>query len=346
MTSVDDAVALPRRRRHASTLLLWTAVLLAVLVASVAASLAVGVRDVPLADVWRAVTGQDDGPAALVVRDQRWPRTAVALCAGLALGLAGTVVQAHTRNPLADPGLLGVTAGAAFAVCVGIWAFDVASLESQVWWALAGALLTSALVFIIGGTRSGSTTPITLALAGTAVTALLAALTSAILLLDTSTLDRFRFWTVGSVAGRGFGVLEDVAPLLVLGLVMTAIAVPGLNSLALGQDVATALGQDVARARLLGIGVVAVLTGAAVSIAGPLVFVGLVSPHVARAMTGPDYRWMLPLSGVIGAALVVAADTLGRRLTGTDEVQVGVVVALLGAPLFVVLVRRRRLVTV
>lgn len=308
-------------------------------------SLAVGSRDIPFVEVWRALVDFDGRTADLIVRDQRAPRTLVGAVAGLALGVAGTVAQAHTRNPLADPGLLGVTAGAAFAVCLGIATFGVTTLDGQVWLALLGALVTSAAVFVLGGTRSGSTTPVTLALTGAAVTAFLTALTSALVLLESSTLDNFRFWTVGSLAGRDLAVLQDVSPFLVLGLLCAIIGIPGMNALALGEDVARSLGQRIGLVRVLGISTVALLTGGAVAAVGPLVFVGLLAPHVARAVTGPDHRWLVPYSGLVGAVLVLLADTAGRRVLQPEEVQVGIMVALVGAPLFVVLVRRRRLVT-
>ncbi len=319
-------------------------VLLGMLGLAVAVSLAVGAKPIPLELVWSAIwspTGTEDD---IVVRSLRAPRTVLGVGVGTALGVAGALMQGHTRNPLADPGLLGVSAGAALLVVVGIHVLGVTSLSGYVWFAFAGAFGASVLVFVLGSLGRGGPTPVTLALAGVAVSAFLGALTSALVLADTATLDAYRFWAVGSLAGRDAAVAGQVAPFLLAGLVLAAANAPALNLLVLGEDVARGLGQNLAVARWTGLAAITLLTGAAVAACGPIGFVGLVVPHAARFFSGPDHRWLLPASGLAGAVLLLAADVLGRVVARPGEVQVGIVLGLVGAPFFVALVRRRRLV--
>lgn len=319
-------------------------VLLGLLALAVLASLAIGAKPIPVELVWSAIwspTGSEDD---IVVRSLRAPRTVLGVGIGVALGVAGALMQGHTRNPLADPGLLGVSAGAAFLVVVGIFALDVTSLYGYVWFAFIGAFGASVLVFVLGSLGRGGPTPVTLALAGVAVSALLSALTSALVLADTQTLDAFRFWSVGSLAGRDAAVAGQVAPFLLVGLLLAVANAPALNLLSLGEDVARGLGQNLAVARWTGLVAITLLTGSAVAACGPIGFVGLVVPHVARYFTGPDHRWLLPASGLAGAVLLLAADVVGRVVVRPGELQVGIVLAFVGAPFFVALVRRRKLV--
>jgi len=319
-------------------------VLLGLLVLAALASLAIGAKPIPIDLVWNAIwspTGTEDD---IVVRSLRAPRTILGVGVGIALGMAGALMQGHTRNPLADPGLLGVSAGAAFFVVIGIFALGVTSLYGYVWFAFAGAFAASVLVFVLGSLGRGGPTPVTLALAGVAVSALLSALTSALVLADTQTLDAFRFWAVGSLAGRDTAIAGQVAPFLLVGLVLAVANSPALNLLSLGEDVARGLGQNVTVARWTGLVAITLLTGAAVAACGPIAFVGLVVPHVARFFTGPDHRWLLPASGLAGAVLLLAADVVGRVVVRPGELQVGIVLAFVGAPFFVALVRRRKLV--
>lgn len=319
-------------------------VLLALLVLAMLAGLAVGAKPIPLELVWDAVwspTGTEDD---LVVRSLRAPRTILGVGVGVALGIAGALMQGHTRNPLADPGLLGVSAGAAFSVVVGIYALGVTSLVGYVWFAFAGAFAASVLVFVLGSLGRGGPTPVTLALAGVAVSALLGAMTSALVLADAQTLDAFRFWSVGSLAGREAGIAGQVSPFLLIGIVLALANAPALNLLSLGDDVARGLGRNVTLARWTGLIAITLLTGSAVAACGPIGFVGLVVPHVARHFTGPDHRWLLPASGLAGAVLLLVSDIVGRVVVRPGELQVGIVLAFVGAPFFVALVRRRNLV--
>jgi iron complex transport system permease protein len=312
-----------------------------VLAGCVLASLAIGSLQIPLGEVIAAFTAFDGSDAHVVVTELRVPRTELGLLAGGALGAAGALMQGVTRNPLAEPGILGINAGAALAVVVAISVLGVSSVAGYAWFALAGAGAAALLVYALAATGRDGATPVKLALAGAVLAALFLSLTSAVLVFDAQTLDDFRYWIVGSLAGRGEGVVLSVLPFMVLGLVVALLAGRRLNALALGDDVARSLGQRVAWARgLAGAGFV-LLAGGAVAAAGPIAFVGLAVPHIARALVGSDYRWVVPYSIVLGATLLLAADVLGRVLARPEELEVGVVTAVLGAPFFVAMVRRR-----
>ncbi|SEG93820.1 iron complex transport system permease protein [Nonomuraea solani] len=317
--------------------------LLAAVLVAVVLSITIGSKSVPLTDAWHALTAPTGTENDIVIRSLRVPRTVLGILAGVALGVAGALMQGHTRNPLADPGLLGVTQGAAFAMVASIVLFGASSLLVYIWFGLAGALVASVAVFALGmvGGRGGPT-PVTLALAGTAVSAFLYALTSAIVLLDEQAMDVFRFWQAGSIAARGADVVWQVLPFILVGLVLAMINAPGLNALSLGEDVARSLGQNIAMTRTIGVAAVTLLSGASVAACGSLAFVGLIVPHLARPLSGTDHRWLLPYSGLVGAALLLFSDVIGRVVAPPGELEVGVVLALIGAPFFVALVRRRK----
>ena len=325
--------------------LLGLGLLVVLAVVAALASIAVGTRSIGLGDVWRALAdpslATDD---AVIVRGLRIPRTVLGLLVGTALGIAGALMQGHTRNPLGDPGLLGVTAGASLAVVLAISLLGVGTPAGYVWFALAGALAGTVLVYAIGSAGPGGATPLTLALAGAALSALLYALVRALLVGDAQTLDSFRFWVVGSLAGRGADVAWQVAPFIAVGIALAVANTPALNLLSLGEDVARGLGQRIWPARAVGLFAVTLLCGAATAACGPIAFVGLVAPHVVRAVTGPDHRWLIPCAGLLGAVLLLTADVLGRVVARPGELQAGIVLALIGAPFFIALVRRRRTV--
>ena len=307
-------------------------------------SVAVGSKSISFATVIDAFVDYD--PTSndhLIVRSLRVPRTIVGLLAGAALGAAGALMQGVARNPLADPGILGVNAGAALFVVAAIYLFGITSLVGYVWFAFVGAALASVVVWVLGSFGREGATPVKLALAGSALTALLGSVTTTILLVDAATLDQFRFWVVGSLAGRDTSVMTQVAPFIVVGLVMALGTGRLLNALALGDDVARSLGQRVGLTRTFAVGSVVILAGAATAAAGPIAFVGLTVPHVARAITGPDYRWVVPYSAVLAPIMLLTADIIGRIVARPGEVQVGIVTALIGAPFFIALVRRRKL---
>jgi iron complex transport system permease protein len=344
VTVVTDApAARVTGRSSRSRRLVGLAILLALVAAAALASITVGTRSIGLGDVWRSLLDSTLGTEeAVIVRQLRVPRTALGLLVGLALGVAGALMQGHTRNPLGDPGLLGVTAGASLAVVLAISWFGIGTPSGYVWFAFGGALAGTVLVYAIGSAGRGGPTPVTLALAGAALSALLYALVRAVLVSDQQTLDSFRFWVVGSLAGRGSDVAWQVAPFIAIGLVLAAANAPALNLLGLGEDVARGLGQRIWAARIVGLGAITLLCGAATAACGPIAFVGLVVPHAVRAVTGPDHRWLVPCSGLLGAALLLTADVIGRVVARPGELQVGIVLALVGAPFFIALVRRRR----
>lgn len=318
-------------------------VALAALVGVAACSLAFGSKPIELGTVVDALFDFDGSNDHLIVRSLRGPRTIVGLCVGAALGLSGAVMQGLTRNPLADPGILGVLSGSSLAVVIAIRWFGIGAVSGYVWFALVGAALASVLVYSLGSLGRGGATPVKLALAGSALSYLFLALMSAILLLDVTTLDQFRFWMVGSLAGRDTSVAAQVGPFLAVGAVLALASSRSLNALALGEDVARSLGQRVGLTRLVAAGAIVLLCGGATAAAGPIVFVGLIVPHVARVICGPDYRWVLPWSAVLAPILLVGSDVVGRVVARPGELQVGVLTAVLGAPVFIALVRRRRL---
>ncbi len=321
-----------------------TVALLVVLVAAAALlSVAVGTRTIGPSAIWTALLdGSLGSEEAVIVRQLRVPRTVVGLLAGLALGIAGALMQGHTRNPLGDPGLLGVTAGASLAVVLAIAVLGVETPAGYVWFAFAGALAGTVLVYAIGAAGRDGATPVTLALAGAALSALLYAIVRAVLVSDQQTLDAFRFWVVGGLSGRGADVAAQVAPFVAVGVVLALVNAPALNLQAFGEDVARGLGTRIWTARAVGLAAITLLCGAATAACGPIAFVGLIVPHVVRAITGPDHRWLIPCSGLLGGALLLTADVLGRVVARPGELPAGIVLALAGAPFFIALVRRTR----
>ncbi len=328
-----------RRRR-----LVGLAALLVLLALCVVASVCIGAKTTTPEQVWHALTGPTGTSADDLVRALRVPRTVLGLLVGLALGVAGALIQGHTRNPLADTGLLGLNAGAALFVVIGINVFGLTGPGQYVWLALVGALVAGVVVFGAASVGAGAADPLNLALAGVAVTFVLQAATNTLVLLDSATMDNYRFWIVGSLAGRDLAVFWQVLPFLLAGLLLAAINVPALNLLNLGEDVARSLGSNVALGRATGLAAVTLLAGGATAACGPIAFVGLIVPHLARLLTGPDYRWLVPFAGLFGAIVLLAADTVGRIVVIPAELPVGIMLAVIGAPFFVAVVRRRRMV--
>lgn len=314
-----------------------------VLIAIVALlSLRFGSLDLSTSDAWNALFHYDAANyEQTIVRQMRLPRTIIALTVGSALAVAGTIMQGVTRNPLAGPSILGVSSGASFGVTIAIYLFGITATSGYVWFAFLGALAASALVFIVGSAGGGGATPVKLALAGVVISALLGSWTSAVLLLSKETMESLRFWVVGSVAGRSLDTLWTVMPFLLPGLIAGMLLGHQLNVLSMGDDNARALGMNLQRVRLGSSFLVVLLTGSAVAVAGPIGFVGLATPHIARALVGADYRWVLPYSLLIGALLLTVADIVGRVVTRPAELQVGIVMAIVGAPFLILLARRR-----
>ena len=326
------------RRRAWGPLTLLTAAL----VVAVALSSMLGTRVLSPAELWEGLLSPGSGTAGTVIWQMRMPRTLLGLIVGVCLGTAGVLAQSLTRNPLADPGLLGISAGAAAAILTGSAVFGLGSATAQIGLSLFGAALAAAAVYAAAARAPGGPGPVNLTLAGAALTAFLGAVISALSLLDAKTMDQYRYWVVGSLSLPDPGILVPLLPLLALGLALAAASTGSLNALALGEDTAAALGVRVGRARLVVALAVTLLSGGAVALAGPVAFVGLVVPHMARAVVGADLRRLLPASALAGATLLVAADVVGRMIARPSEVQVGIVTALVGVPCFLWLIRRTK----
>ncbi|MCB1002092.1 MAG: iron chelate uptake ABC transporter family permease subunit [Acidimicrobiales bacterium] len=321
------------------------AVLGGLLFLALLASLAVGAKSIPLGTVIEAFTDYDrTNSDHLVVRELRLPRTIVGLLVGAALGVSGGVMQAVTRNPLADPGILGVNAGASFTVVIGIWGFGVGSTLGLVWFAFIGAAVASVVVYLLGSIGRGGATPVRLALSGAALSALLFAFTRAITLLDEATLDQFRFWAVGSLSGRDQDVVTSIVWFVLAGLVLAIGLTRPLDAIGLGDDAAAGLGVRIGLTRVVSGLAIVLLCGAAVAACGPIGFIGLVVPHAVRALVGPDQRWLMAGCAAAGPLVLIGCDTIGRVIARPGEVQVGVMTAAIGGPAFVFLVRRARMV--
>ena len=331
----------PARTGHGPTRAAWCVAAVVVPVAAVGLSVMVGANPMSPGTVLDTVLGGGTDESRYLVWDQRIPRTAAGLVVGAALGVAGALIQAFTRNPLADPGILGVNAGAAFFVAVGITFFGVTSPFGYVWLACAGALVLTVGVYVIGSAGGEAAGPVRLTVTGVAIGAVFAGLTTGLTLTHPDSFDRMRGWSAGSLLERGFDVVLPVLPLVLLGLALALVAAPGLNSIALGSDVARSQGVDVRRTRLAVLAAVTLLAGGATAVAGPLVFVGLVVPHLVRWTVGTDQRWIVVGSLLLGPALVLLSDVLGRILVLPSEMPVGIVTAFVGAPVLIILARRR-----
>ncbi|MEV7110917.1 FecCD family ABC transporter permease [Streptomyces anulatus] len=343
MTELDtrtppDAVTI---RRPAGVRLLSVLLSVLALAAVMVASVALGSRGVPWSDVVAALGGADDtlGRAAAT---KRIPRTVLAVVIGAALGLAGGVMQGVTRNPLADPGILGVNMGASLAVVTAVAFFELTSPTGYIWTAVLGAALAALFVYTVGTLGRGGATPLKLALAGAATSAAFASLVSAVILPRNDIAGSFKLWQIGGVGGASFERIGQVAPFLAVGFAVCLLSARALNSLALGDELAAGLGERVALARAVAALGAVLLCGAATAVAGPIGFVGLVVPHTCRLLVGVDHRWLLPLSTVLGAVLLTAADVVGRIVARPSEIDVGIVTALIGAPFFIYIVRRQK----
>lgn len=338
----DAAPARPSAlRRYLARRLTGAALLVALLVGAAALSIALGARSVGWAEIHAALTGQVQsvGDAAVA---SRLPRTLLALLAGAALGVAGGVMQGLTRNPLADPGLLGVNAGAALAVVIGIAWFNLQTSLGFIMSALIGASLSAVAVYVIASLGRGGATPLRLALAGAAVTAALTSLTTAVILPRGDISGLVQSWLVGGVGGATYDQVAPVVPFLALGFIVSVVCARKLNLLALGDDTAAGLGENVALARGMSALGAVLLCGATTAVCGPIGFVGLVVPHACRLLVGTDYRWLLPFSALGGAILLLLADVAGRLAAHPAELDAGIVTAFIGAPVFIWIVRRRK----
>jgi len=331
------ATTAPGPRRRVIGLVLALVVLMVLLVLSIM----IGSTTIAPSTVWDALFHSGAGIDQFAIRDFRLPRTIVGLVVGVALGMSGALIQALTRNPLADPGILGVFAGASFAVTVAVGLLGVDDIQGYMWFAFAGALLVTLMVLALGSTRRGRS-PVVMVLAGVCVGAVLGGVREALQLTDPDAFDALRSWNAGSIAGRPLDLIWPILPFLVVGLVL-AFAVSGpLNALALGDELAAAQGVRLVRTRALAVIALTLLAGGATAIAGPIVFLGLMVPHVARWLVGPHQRWIFAYSIVLAPSLLLASDILGRVLIRPGEIPVGIVTAFVGAPVLIVLVRRKQ----
>ena len=338
--SPPSAAGVAAVRRPARVRISWLLVVIAVLVV-VILSVTIGSRTVTWDEIGAALGGSTDGLGAAAVT-KRLARTAMALLVGAALGLAGAVMQGVTRNPLADPGILGVTMGASLAVVTGIAWFGLWTYTGYIWTAIAGAAIAAVFVYIVGSLGRGGPTPLKLVLAGAATSAAASSFISAVVLPRGDIAGGVRSWQIGGVGGASSEAIEQVLPFLVVGAAICLLAARPLNSLALGDDLAAGLGERVLLTRaLVALGAV-LLCGAATAVAGPIAFVGLIVPHVCRLLVGVDHRWLLPFSALTGAVLVTVSDVVGRVVARPAEIDVGIITALVGAPVLIAIVRRQK----
>jgi len=306
------------------------------------ASLALGAKNIEISLAIDALLNSDNMSfAALVVRE-RIPRTIFSIMAGASLGISGALMQSITRNPIADPSILGVNTGASLFVVIGMAFFNINSANQYIWIALAGAGITSIFVYGIASIGNGGMTPIKLALAGSATSAVLSSLVSAIILPRSEVMDAFRFWQVGSVSGATFESINLILPFIIVGLIISLISTPALNVLALGDDVATGLGVNIGIVRIICAIAGVILSGATTAIAGPIGFVGLMIPHSIRLIFGSNLRGIVPMSAIGGAMLLTISDVLGRVIGSPGELQVGIITAFLGAPILIIIARKAK----
>lgn len=324
--------------RRLSGLLLAIGVLALVVLLSIA----VGSRDIPLPTVIDALFAYDDSNDHAIIQSLRLPRTVLGLLVGAALGIAGALIQALTRNPLADPGILGVNAGASFFVLIAVGYLGFTSLDAYIWFAFLGAIVTTVVVYLVGSAGRGGATPISLTLAGVAIGAILGGVSTALTLLNPSAFDRMRHWEAGALSGGSYDAVITVAPFVIVGLLLAGIVARPLNAVALGDDLAKALGANILRVRVVVVVAVTLLAGGATAAAGPIGFVGLMVPHVARWIVGPDQRWIFAYTVVLAPVLLLVSDIVGRIIMRPGEIQVAIVTAFVGAPVLILLARRRK----
>jgi iron complex transport system permease protein len=310
--------------------------------AALAASMLVGSRSLPPADVVHVLVHSDPADAiSQTVWLSRVPRTVLVLIAGAALGVAGALMQAVTRNPMTDPGILGVNAGASLAVVVGLAFFGMTDISQYMWWSFAGAMITSVLVFMIGNTGSARGNPVRMTLSGVALGAVLSGFSSAVLLSNSEVLQKMRGWSAGTTASRPLDATLAIVPFIVAGLILAMLSSRSLDLLSLGEASAVAMGAHPNRIRIVALVALALLAGGATAAAGPIGFLGLLAPHIARMIVGPHQGWILAYSVLIAPTVMGFADVLGRVITA-GEVPVGVVTAFIGAPVLIYMVRRFR----
>lgn len=334
-------MTIAKKYQSGKSFLLITGLILGIFILwlSLIASITWGAADIAFRDIYDSFTAFDGSTNHLIIRTVRLPRSLIAMLVGASLAVAGAIMQGLTRNPLASPGILGVNAGAAFAVVVGTFIAGSSSLTVYAWYAFAGAAISATAVYFLGSLGRGGLTPFNLTIAGAALTAFISSITSGILILSQRTLEEIRFWLAGSVAGRDLNLLLQVLPYICVGLVLAIALSRQITILSLGEDTARSLGQSTALIKILAAISIILLAGASVAIAGPIGFVGLIVPHIVRMLVGVDYCWILPYSAILGAIVMLIADLAGRIVIQPSELPVGLVMPLIGAPFFIYLIR-------
>lgn len=332
---VQAPVSASRRR------LIGLVVALVVLLVLIVLSVMIGSATIAPSVVWNALFHPSADIDQFAIRDYRLPRTIVGLAVGAALGVAGALIQALTRNPLADPGILGVNAGASFAVTVAVGLFGIREISGYMWFAFVGALIVTIIVLTLGSTGRGQL-PVVMVLAGVAIGAVLGGAASALQLTNPDAFDQMRSWNAGSILGRPLDLVWPILPFFAAALVLAFVVSGPLNAMALGDDLASAQGVRLVRTRIMAVAAITLLAGGATAIAGPIGFVGLMVPHVARWITGPHQRWIFAYSALMAPSLLLASDLLGRIVMRPSEIPVGIVTAFVGAPVLIALARRKK----
>ncbi|AVX36727.1 Fe(3+)-siderophore ABC transporter permease [Yersinia massiliensis] len=325
------------QRKHILLLLLSIVVLILVM----AASLMFGAKAIPLSVVWQSLLGESHGADSILILESRLPRTLIGVLAGAALGLSGAVIQALTRNPLADPGILGMNAGASFAVVISIIAFGANAISGYMVAAFIGTLITTLLVYWVGSMGGGRVSPLRLTLSGVAIGAVLTGITSGIALTHPQIYDSIRFWQAGTLDIRNMSVVMAVTPVIIVGSVIALLLARSLNAMHMGDDLAAAIGARIGRTQFWAVVAITLLCGGATAAVGPIAFVGLMVPHIARWIVGPNQVWILPFTLVMTPILLLVSDIVGRFLV-PGELRVSIVTAFIGAPLLIWLVRSNK----
>ncbi|MFQ3185899.1 Fe(3+)-siderophore ABC transporter permease [Marinomonas primoryensis] len=334
-TSLNKTTATTSNKRYA-----WLLASILLLFVIMVASLCIGAKPLSIDQLWNVLIGKEHGIAEIIIFEGRLPRTLNGLFVGMALGTSGALIQAITRNPLADPGILGVNLGASLAIAIAIVFLGATQLTEFFYYAALGAFLASLLVYFVGSMGGGKVDPLKLTLAGVAIGAVFGGLSSALTLFNPVAFDQVRFWSVGSLDIRTLSVPLFIAPVVIVGCLLAVAITPALNAFSLGDSLAAALGSKPARIQVVGLIAITLLCGAATAAAGPIGFVSLMMPHIARWMVGPDQRWIIPFSFILTPILLLSADIIGRVLI-TGELRVSIVTAFIGAPILIYLVRRK-----
>ena len=312
-----------------------------VLVICLFISVSYGAADISWKGVYNSLISFDGSREHLIIRTVRLPRSLLAMIVGASISTAGAIMQGITRNPLADPGILGINAGAAFAVVMAIFLFGASSPSFYVWCAFAGAGITAVSVYFLASLGRSGITPLNLTIAGAAISAFLSSLTTGILIVSQSTLEEIRFWLAGSLAGADTSLILQILPYVCIGMILTLVISKQITILSLGEDIAKGLGQQTVWVKILAAVCVLLLDGSAIAVAGAIGFIGLVVPHIVRFIVGVDYRWILPYSALFGAILLLASDIAARLIIKPQEIPVGIMTALVGAPFFIYLAKTK-----